>query len=81
MGAGPAGAFSVAVTLRGSFQFDGLAPGATVTANFDCVQDVSATVDPDSRVQEADETNNTRTYASVCITSPVVQLGPAGFTP
>jgi subtilase family serine protease len=67
-GIGAAGAFLVAVTLRGNLSFPPLAPGASATMTFDCVANVSATADPDNRIQESNETNNSRSFASICIT-------------
>ena len=67
-GAGAAGAFDVAVSFRGNLPFPALAAGASATRTFDCVANVSATADPDNRVQETNETNNTRSFASICIT-------------
>lgn len=35
---------------------------------FQCVNDVTATIDPDNRIQESNETNNSRMIPSVCLT-------------
>jgi len=67
-GSGASGAFDVAVKLRGTLRFAALAPGASATMTFNCVADVTATVDPDNRVQESNEANNSAAFASICIT-------------
>jgi hypothetical protein len=69
-GAGAAGAFTVTVSGEGSFQIDGLAPGASTTRTFNtmCTNTTGqATADALSQVAETDETNNTRSYTGVCI--------------
>jgi subtilase family serine protease len=61
------GAFVVAITLRGNLPFPPLAPGASATVTFNCVDNVMAIVDPDNRVQESNEDNNTAVFPSICI--------------
>jgi hypothetical protein len=69
-GAGAAGAFTVSISGEGSFQIDGLAPGASTTRTFNtmCTNTTwQATADALSQVAETDETNNTRSYTGICI--------------
>jgi hypothetical protein len=68
IGLGTSDAFVVAVTLRGNLAFPGLTPGGSATQTFSCVTNVTATVDPDNRIAESNETNNSRTVASICLT-------------
>jgi hypothetical protein len=70
-GAGPAGAFSVAVSGFGTFAFSGLAAGASATRIYDpgCTGGSrEARADSLGQVDETDETNNTRSDSTVCLT-------------
>jgi hypothetical protein len=71
-GNGPAGPFSVTVCGIGSFDFTGLAPGASSQASWKtCIAGTTtATVDPKNAVGESNETNNTASLEHGCRPGP-----------
>lgn len=73
-GAGAAGPFKATITDSQAqalpFSFEGLAPGATATQQFNCgdlLRSRTALVDSESQVAESDETNNTAEGVFDCI--------------
>lgn len=76
-GGGGAGAFRATITDSQNqaltFSFDGLAAGATATAQFNCgdlLRTRSAVVDSDRQVAESDEANNTASGVFACPNDP-----------
>jgi RNA polymerase sigma factor (sigma-70 family) len=66
-GQGAAGAFVVRVVGVGSFSFGGLAPGASVSAAWDCVPGtLTAVVDAGGQVAESNERNNSASITASC---------------
>ena len=67
-GNGPAGPFSVNVSGIGSFDFTGLAAGASSQASWKaCIAGTTtATADPKNAVDESNETNNTAAFKHGC---------------
>ncbi len=67
-GTGPAGAFSVSVANVGTFQYTGLAAGASIKQDhgFTCSGPHAVTADSTSQVAESDETNNSASFVPIC---------------
>lgn len=67
VGSVPAGMFVVSVTLVGSYTFAGLPAGAKATRTWPCRRGtLSAIADRGNTVDESDETNNRRSFDSLC---------------
>jgi subtilase family serine protease len=64
IGDASAGSFTVTVTGRGPFQVGGLAAGASVTFDYSCVDDFTATADPTDQIDESNENNNSKSGIS-----------------
>lgn len=67
-GLGPAGPFAVSVSNVGTFNYPGLAAGASITQPhaFSCPGMHSMVVDSTSLVVETDETNNSASFVPIC---------------